>query len=118
MGVAHVSQDLDPVLYLIVGIDTACVTFVVGIGNDTAVIQETCARIVVEPVFRAAYRNIVLLSEGIMVRLIIPVVRSIVVLAVAVSERGFRISLSLSMSAFIVWSLSLVRLRQITRIVK
>ena len=86
VGEAHGSDELDPVLGLILGVDTAGVALVVGVVDDTAVLQVTCTCIVVEPAGGAAGGNVVFLAIAGVEHLVVPVVGEIVVLTVAVAE--------------------------------
>ena len=88
MAEAHGGGHLEPLLHLVVGVDTAGVTFVLGVADDTAVIHETAARIVVEALAGTADGKVVLLTERVVEDFVVPVIRRIVVFAVAVAEGG------------------------------
>ena len=63
MGVAHVGTDLQPLLHLIVHVQTGGITLHVRVVNNTTVLQVTGAGIVVQLVGHTAEADVVLLTE-------------------------------------------------------
>ena len=88
MRVAHVSTDLQPLLHLIVNVQTSGVTLHVRVVYDTAILQVTSAGVVVQLVGHAAEADVILLTERVVESLVVPVIRCIVVLTVAVTQLG------------------------------
>ena len=93
IGVADIGGEADPVLDLILGVQTGGVALVTGVIDDTAVVQVADCAVVVETVRGAAGGDVVLLTDGIVEGLLVPVVRLIVVLAVGIAELGVRVDL-------------------------
>ena len=91
--VADIGLELDPGPDLVVSVYTGSVTLVSGIVDETTVIEVTEAGVVVEIVRSAAHGEVVLLTERVVEHLIVPVVRLIVVLTVAVTELGVGVQL-------------------------
>ena len=91
MGVAHAAGDLHPWLCLIVNVDSGCISLVAGIVYDSSVVEIAYASVIVQPVLRSAYGQIVFLTERIAECKSIPVVRYVIVLAVGVSQYSRRI---------------------------
>ena len=93
IGIADVGDEADPVLDLILGVQTGGVALVTGVVDDTAIVQVADGAVVVEAVRRAAGADVVLLADRIVESLLVPVVRLIVVLAVGITQRCARVDL-------------------------
>ena len=82
MGVTHVGNDFQPWFGLIFRIDAGGISFESGIVYDTAIVEETCTAIIFELSGSAADGEVVLLTEGIMKCLLVPVVRKVILCAI------------------------------------
>ena len=91
MCVAHARAYLHPWLCLPVYVHAGGVSLEIGIVHDASVIEIAHASVVAESVPAAADRQIVLLPEGTVEGVAIPVIRDIEVFPVGISERRFRV---------------------------
>ena len=63
MSVAHAACDLHPRLRLVVDIDSGSISPVVGVADDTSVVEVAYASVIVQFVLRSADRQVVFLTE-------------------------------------------------------
>ena len=87
MREAQAGGEAQPALGLIVGVDTARVTLVVGVVNNTFVLQETYVGVVVELAATTGSAHVVLVTEAVVEGFFVPVVRGVVELTVKVTQR-------------------------------
>ena len=63
MCIAHAACDLHPWLRLVVDIDSGSISLIVGVADDSSVVEVAYASVIVQLVLRSADRQVVFLTE-------------------------------------------------------
>ena len=114
MGEAQAGGETQPALGLIVGVDTTGITLVVGVVNDTLVLQETYVGIVAEFAATTGGAHVVLVTEAIVERFFVPVIRNIVIFTIRVTQLCVRIQLEVGTNEVFSFRNSVYQITQTT----
>ena len=89
----HIGGQFQPLLSLILHVGTCSVTLILRLLHLSAIVQIASAGEVTQPSGIAAYRSVILLTEGRVDGLVVPVIGQIVVLTIVATQRGIGVQL-------------------------